>query len=84
MDCALEIRVPSRENRDVYTEQDYLNGHVLIVQRPEAAAQALPYHLLILQSTGPCGSSDPHVIHCHICRLILLLKEPINPLALGK
>lgn len=30
VDCALQIRVPSRENRDVYTEHSYPNGHVII------------------------------------------------------
>lgn len=35
VDCA-QIRVPSRENRDVYTEHSYPNGHV-IIKRLEAA-----------------------------------------------
>lgn len=36
VDCALQIRVPSGENRDVYTEHSYPNGHV-IIKRLEAA-----------------------------------------------
>lgn len=36
VDCALQIRVLSRENRDVYTEHSYPKGHV-IIKRPEAA-----------------------------------------------